>query len=106
MTTPVHQLDDGAWISVNDQREMNISDLWQLYDHDFCACHVADVLAEGFVEVSVEGATVTARFAGQCINCGESAITGWLTMGTVDPDTETFRRVDPNSIHRPAGGSR
>jgi hypothetical protein len=102
MSTAVHQLDDGAWVSVNDRREVNVSDLWRLADEEFCPCHLTDFLAEGFVEVGVDGANVEARIAGQCIQCGESGVTGWLTLGRVDPETATFRPVVPESVHRPA----
>ncbi|RRJ32509.1 hypothetical protein [Halocatena pleomorpha] len=101
MTTSVHQLDDGAWISVNDRRVMPVSDLWQLRDHEFCECEVADVLAEGFVEVGTDRLNVEARIAGQCIVCGSDGVTGWLQMGTVDPETGQFRPVVPESVHRP-----
>jgi len=74
VTTDVHQLDDGAWVSVNDSREVNVSDLWLLAEHDLCGCEVADFLAEG--------------------------VTGWLTVGrVVDPADGGFRGVDHESIH-------
>jgi len=101
MTTAVHQLDDGAWVSVNDSREVNVSDLWRLARHDFCACRLADFLAEGFVEVAPDGADVEARVAGQCIQCGASGVTDWLTLGRVDPETAEFRPVVPESVHVP-----
>lgn len=101
MTTPVHQLDDGAWISVNDSRVMNVSDLWLLIDHAFCDCEMADVLAEGFIECGVVGLSIEARFAGQCISCGAQGVTGWLQMGRLDPETGTFRPVEAGSVHRP-----
>ncbi|MFD1633256.1 hypothetical protein ACOZ4L_08680 [Haloplanus ruber] len=101
MTTDVHQLDDGAWVSVNDSREVNVSDLWRLAAHDFCACALADFLAEGFVEVSADGANVEGRIAGRCIQCGAEGVTDWLTLGRVDPDTGEFRPVVPESVHLP-----
>jgi hypothetical protein len=102
MVTDVHQLDDGAWISVNDTREVNVSDLWRLVGHDICACETADFLAEGFVEVGVDHPSIQARIAGQCIRCGASGVTGWLTIGrVVDPDNGEFYGVDPNSVHTP-----
>jgi hypothetical protein len=101
MTTAVHQLDDGAWVSVNDTREVNVSDLWRLARHDFCSCQLADFLAEGFVEVAPDGADVEARIAGQCIQCGASGVTDWLTLGRVDPETGAFRPVIPESVHVP-----
>ena len=106
MTTSVHQLDDGAWVSVNDSREVNVSDLWRLARHDFCPCRLADFLAEGFVEVAPDGADVEARVAGQCIQCGTSGVTDWLTLGRVDPDTGAFRPVVPESVHVPGHRSR
>ena len=102
MTTDVHQLDDGAWVSVNDTREVNVSDLWRLAGGDFCPCRLTDFLAEGFVEVGVDGGNVEARIAGQCIQCGESGVTDWLTLGRVDPETDEFRPVVPESVHRPS----
>jgi len=47
MTTDVHQADDGAWVSVNDSREVNVSDLWLLARSDFCGCEPTDFLAGG-----------------------------------------------------------
>ncbi|MFB6101627.1 MAG: hypothetical protein ABEJ73_03585 [Haloplanus sp.] len=106
MTTAVHQLDDGAWVSVNDTREVNVSDLWRLARHEFCACRLADFLAEGFVEVAAADANVEARIAGQCIQCGTSGVTDWLTLGRVDPTTDEFRPVVPESVHIPRRRSR
>jgi hypothetical protein len=100
--TDVHQLDDGAWISVNDSREVNVSDLWRLVDHNICDCRMADFLAEGFVEVGVAAGDVQARIAGQCITCGGEGVTDWLTVGrVVDPDGGSFYHVDPDSVHSP-----
>ncbi|WP_254839528.1 hypothetical protein [Natronomonas marina] len=102
MTTSVHQLDDGAWLSVNDSRVVNVSDLWWLARHDFCGCEMADFLAEGFVEVGVDPPDVEGRIAGQCIACGESGVTDWLTLGrVVDPERGDFYAVDPTSVHVP-----
>jgi len=101
MTTDVHQLDDGAWISVNDSREVNVSDLWLLARSDFCGCETTDFLAEGFVKVGVDYPDIQARIAGQCIVCGASGVSDWLTVGRVDPDTGTFRSVVPDSVHVP-----
>lgn len=80
---------------------MCVSDLWRLRSHEFCECDVADVLAEGFVDVGVDRSNVEARIAGQCIVCGSDGVTGWLEMGSVDPYTDDFRAVVPESIHRP-----
>lgn len=102
MPTSVHQLDDGAWLSVNDTRVMNVSDLWWLACHDFCSCEMADFLAEGFVEVGIDHPDVRGRIAGQCIECGESGVTDWLTLGrVVDPERGRFLAVNPESVHVP-----
>ena len=102
MPTSIHQLDDGAWLSVNDARQVNVSDLWWLARHDFCACEMADFLAEGFVEIGVDPPNVEGRIAGQCIACGESGVTDWLTLGrVVDPEEGKFYAVDPPSVHVP-----
>jgi hypothetical protein len=101
MVTSVHQLDDGAWVSVNDSREVNVSDLWLLARHDFCGCEPADFLAEGFVEVGVDFPAVEARIAGQCIQCGAAGVTDWLELGHADPRTGAFRPVVPESVHVP-----
>ena len=103
MTTDVHQLDDGAWISVNDSREVNVSDLWLLAESEFCGCETTDFLAEGFVEVGVDYPDIQTRIAGQCIACGESGVTDWLTVGrVVDPDSGEFYGVVHESVHLPA----
>ena len=104
MVTSIRQLDDGAWVSVNDSREVNVSDLWQLACSDVCDCEPTDFLAEGFVEVSVARRRVEARIAGQCIGCGADGITDWLELGRADPETGAFRSVVPSSVHCP--GSR
>lgn len=101
VVTSVHQLDDGAWVSVDDAREVNVSDLWLLARQDLCGCEPADFLAEGFVEVGVDAGRVEGRIAGRCIRCGTAGVTGWLELGRADPETGEFRRVDPTSVHVP-----
>jgi len=102
MPTAVHQLDDGAWISVNDSREVNVSDLWPLAEHGVCDCRVADFLVEGFVEVGVEHPNIEARVAGQCIRCGTAGVSGWITVGRViDPETGEFSPVAADSVRFP-----
>ena len=101
MPTSIHQLDDGAWLSVNDTRVVNVSDLWWLARHEFCSCELADFLAEGFVEIGIDHPNIEGRIAGQCIECGQSGVTEWLTLGRVDPGTGAFFGVDPTSVHIP-----
>ena len=97
VVTSVHQLDDGAWLSVDDSREANVGDLWPVAG-GFCGCPITDLLAEGFVEVSVDGRSIEARVAGQCIRCGESGVTDWLELGRIVDGR--FRPVDPTSVRR------
>jgi len=106
MPTDVHQLDDGAWISVNDSREINVSDLWLLARHDFCDCEMADFLAEGVVEVGVDWPDVEGRVAGQCIACGASGVTDWVTLGRVNRETGDFTPVDSSSVRIPGRRTR
>jgi hypothetical protein len=101
MVVSVHQLDDGAWLSVNDSRTVPVSELWLLARHDFCECEPADLLTEGFVEIGVDWPSVEGRIAGQCVECGASGVTDWLTLGQVGRDTNQFRRVASSAIHSP-----
>lgn len=107
MPTDVNQLDDGAWISVNDSREVNVGELWLLARQDFCNCETADFLAEGFVEVGVDHPDIQARIAGRCIRCGTEGVTEWLTVGrVVDPESGDFYGVDYTSVHIPNARTR
>ena len=105
MTIEVHTLDDGAWISVDNERQLSVSGLWRLANHDFCPCEEADVLVKAFREVGVSGRNVEARIVGECIRCGTDGITDWVTVGRV-LDGE-FYSVVPESVHFPGrDGSR
>ncbi len=102
MGIDVHQLDDGAWISVDGTRQVPVSDLWLLARSDVCDCEPTDFLAEGFVEVGVDPPVVQARIAGRCITCGTEGITDWLSVGRViGGDDGEFHLVDPQSVHVP-----
>lgn len=83
MSVALRLLDDGAWISVNDQREVSVSELWRFPDSEFCACQLPDLVVEGFVDVGVDGRTIEARVVGQCIACGTKATTDWLPVGRI-----------------------
>lgn len=98
MDVPVRILDDGAWISVDDSREVGVSDLWRLSDHEFCGCETADVLLEAFFEVRPNGDAVEVRAVGHCITCGERGSMGWLTIGRVE--NGRFVPSDPSREHR------
>lgn len=101
MTVALRILDDGAWISVNDQRQVSVSELWRFPDPDFCACDLPDMVVEGFVEVGVDGRTVEVRVYGQCIACGGKATTEWLPVGRI-VDGE-FYDIDREGVLAPAG---
>lgn len=70
MSTSIRPVDRGAWLSVNGNRKLGISDLWPLARSDLCECQVTDFLAEGFAEIGVDPPNIEARFAGRCITCG------------------------------------
>lgn len=84
MTTRLRVLDDGAWISVNDSREVRVSELWRLDAPGFCDCALADLVVENFQSVGVDGSTVEARVYGQCIACGATGNTDWIPVGRID----------------------
>ncbi|MFB6087638.1 MAG: hypothetical protein ABEJ85_03880 [Haloarculaceae archaeon] len=99
VTVSVRTFDDGAWVSVNDERRVGTSELWRLADPDFCGCRPADLLVEGYVAVGVDGPTVAARVYGRCIACGTADTTGWLAIGRVRDGT--FRRLAEGAVRRP-----
>ena len=84
MTTRLRVLDDGAWISVDDSREVRVSELWRLNAPDFCQCALADLVVENFQSVGVDGPTVEVRVYGQCSACGDTGITGWIPVGRIN----------------------
>jgi len=67
-------LDDGAWLSVNDQRRVSVSELWRVHAPEFCECPLVDFIAEGFTDVSADGRDVAVTTYGKCIACGESGV--------------------------------
>lgn len=101
MSVALRILDDGAWISVNDHREVSVSELWRFPDPEFCACELPDMVVENFQQVGVDGRTVKVRVYGQCIACGEKAVTPWLPVGRI-LDGE-FHDIDRESIIASAG---
>jgi hypothetical protein len=96
VTTRLRVLDDGAWISINDSREVRVGDLWRLDSPDFCACALSDLVVENIQTVGVNGRAVETRVYGQCITCGETGITGWLPVGTVRAGE--FLAIDRDAI--------
>jgi hypothetical protein len=106
MATALRILDDGAWVSVDDDRRVSVSELWRptpaagFVDAD-CTCDLPDLLVGGFVEVGVDGRTVEVRVYGDCIRCGAAGTTDWLPVGRLVDGA--FRHVDRESVLRPAG---
>ncbi|QIB75967.1 hypothetical protein GL213_02215 [Halogeometricum borinquense] len=103
MAVALRILDDGAWISVNDDRKVSVSELWRFPDPDFCGCDLTDMVVEGFVEVGVDGRTVEVRAYGQCIACGAAETTDWTPVGRIVDGT--FRHLDRESVLKPVPGN-
>ncbi|AHG02627.1 hypothetical protein HALDL1_02565 [Halobacterium sp. DL1] len=85
MATRLRLLDDAAWVSVNDDRAAGASEVWPVAD-SFCACPLAWLAVEAFVEVGADGRRVDARATGHCVTCGEAGTTSWLPVGRVTDD--------------------
>jgi len=83
MSVALRILDDGAWLSVNDQRRVSVSELWRLDAPEFCECDLVDFIAEGFTDVSADGHDVAVTTYGQCIACGASGVPGKLPVGRI-----------------------
>lgn len=81
MSVSLRVLDDGAWVSVNDAREVSVSELWRLDAPAFCPCDLPDFVVENVLAVGVEGQTIDAKVYGQCIACGETGVPGWVPVG-------------------------
>ncbi|GAB7008510.1 hypothetical protein [Halorubrum trueperi] len=99
MTIRLRVLDDGAWISVNDSREVRVSELWRLDAPDFCGCELVDLLVENFQTVGVDEGAIEARVYGQCIACGTTGETGWISVGRVRGGE--FAEIDRSAVRRP-----
>ncbi|WP_435334662.1 hypothetical protein [Haloarchaeobius sp. TZWWS8] len=96
MATQLRVLDDGAWISVNNRRQVPNSDIWPLAVTDFCECETAHVVLEAFTDVGVDRDQVEVRAVGQCIDCGTDGFVDWLPVGRVR-DGE-FSPFDPSRV--------
>ena len=81
MSVSLRVLDDGAWVSVNDAREVSVSELWRLDAPAFCACDLPDFVVENVLSVGIAGRTIDAKVYGQCIACGETGVPGWVPVG-------------------------
>lgn len=103
MSVALRILDDGAWLSVNDQRRVSVSELWRGYAPEFCECALVDFIAEGFTNVSADGRDVAVTTYGQCIACGESGVPGRLPVGYIHKGE--YRNYDrENIVMQPIGG--
>lgn len=83
MSVAVRLLDDGAWLSVNDERRVAVGELWQLADPTICDCDPADFTVEGFTDCHVVGRTITVTCYGTCILCGTADTTRGVPVGRV-----------------------
>ncbi|MFC6786272.1 hypothetical protein ACFQFH_10320 [Halobaculum halobium] len=103
MSVALRVLDDGAWVSVNDERRVSVSELWRV-GGDACACpdDLADFVVEGFTAVGAHGRTVTADISGQCIRCGQSTGVSGLPVGRVVDGA--FQPLATESVRFPGGG--
>ncbi|ESP88450.1 hypothetical protein [Candidatus Halobonum tyrrellensis] len=81
MVVSLRILDDGAWVSVDDERRVSVSELWPVVGA--CDCAVSDFLVEGFTGVAVDGRTVGVEAYGTCVRCGEATTVGPLAVGRV-----------------------
>ncbi|WP_152039786.1 hypothetical protein [Salinigranum salinum] len=104
MSVALRILDDGAWISVDDQRRVSVSELWRFHDPEFCACALPDFVVENFQAVGVDGRTVETRVYGQCIACGTKGETSWLPVGRVVDGA--YRDIDRESVLSPTRAPR
>jgi hypothetical protein len=83
MAIELRVLDDGAWISVNNERRVATSDVWPFVATPFCACSRASVLLEAFTAVGVDGSDVVVDGVGRCVDCGEGGTFAGLAVGRV-----------------------
>jgi hypothetical protein len=96
MPVSLRTLDDGAWISIDDSREVGVSDIWTLPDRDFCDCNPPHVLLEAFASVDVSDHRVLADAVGMCIDCGTRDSIDALAVGRI-VDGE-FKPYDPAGV--------
>ncbi|SEL21946.1 hypothetical protein [Haloferax larsenii] len=102
MSVSLRVLDDGAWVSVNDSRQVSVSELWRLDAPEFCSCTVPDFVVENFQSVGVDGRTITATVYGQCIQCGETGVPGWIPVGRLK--NGEYVDLDRENVVLPAHG--
>jgi len=96
MVTQLRVLDDGAWVSVDNERRVPTSDVWRFVTTDFCDCTTAFVLLEAFTRVGVAGREVAVDGVGRCVDCGEKHTFTGLGVGRVVDGS--FRAYPPNAV--------
>ncbi|SDD66744.1 hypothetical protein [Natrinema hispanicum] len=96
MSIALRTLDDGAWISINDSRQVSVSDVWSLTTGAFCDCSPAYVLLEAFVDVDIDGSIVVVHAVGQCLECGTRDSIERLPVGRIVNDD--FYPYDPEGV--------
>ncbi|WP_323677879.1 hypothetical protein [Halorubellus sp. PRR65] len=96
MVTELRVLDDGAWVSVDNERRVPTSDIWRFAVTEFCSCTTAFVLLEAFTRVGVAGREVTVDGVGRCVDCGEKHAFSGLGVGRVLDGS--FRPYPPDAV--------
>ena len=102
MAVSLRTLDDGAWVSLDDERRVGASELW--YVADVCDCDVADFVVEGITDVAVDGRTVAAETYGTCIECGRSTTTDPVPVGRLVDGA--FEPLAAGAVRTPGGDGR
>lgn len=87
MPVAVRLLDDGAWVSVNDERRVAVGELWRVADPTFCACDPTEFAVEGFTDCGISGRTITVTTYGTCIQCGTADTSTAVPVGRVHRGT-------------------
>ncbi|WP_410766376.1 hypothetical protein [Haloferax sp. DFSO60] len=100
MSVSLRVLDDGAWVSVNDARQVSVSELWRLHAPEFCVCDMPDFVVENVLRVGADGRTVSAKVYGQCIACGQTGVPGWVPVGRMYESE--FVDIDREKVVLPA----
>jgi hypothetical protein len=96
MATELRVLDDGAWVSIDNERRVPTSDIWRFVAVDFCDCATAFVLLEAFTRVGVDGREVVVDGVGRCVDCGEKHTFSGLGVGRVLDDA--FHPYPPDGV--------
>jgi hypothetical protein len=96
MATQLRVLDDGAWVSVDNERRVPTSDVWRFAATAFCSCTTAFVLLEAFTRVGVAGREVVVDGIGRCVDCGEKHSFTGLGVGRVVDGS--FRPYSPDAV--------